>query len=220
MATSATLGLCPPEEWPGRFAEAAAFPALKLKMDATADLALVRAARAATPAAIRVDANCAWGALDLPALSTLSEQLAGLGVEFIEQPLPREDDHRMPALLAASRLPILADESCAVPEEVEALAGRFSGFNIKLVKCGGITPALEMLDKARRLGLKVMVGCMLESSLLISAGLIVAQGADYADLDGSWLLGDDPFEGLAIREGRLQPPSRPGLGVSPRSGYN
>jgi L-alanine-DL-glutamate epimerase-like enolase superfamily enzyme len=164
-----------------------------------------------------VDANCAWGSLDVPALS---ERLAALGVEFIEQPLPREDDHRMPALLKASRLPIFADESCALPEEVEALAGRFSGFNIKLVKCGGITPALEMLATARRLGLRTMVGCMLESSLLISAGLIVAQGSDYADLDGSWLLGDDPFEGLAIRDGRLQPPSGAGLGVRPRSGYN
>lgn len=216
VATSATLGICPPAEWPDRLAEAAAFPALKLKMDAAADLSLVRAARG-TRSAIRVDANCAWGGLDVPALSA---QLADLGVEFIEQPLPREDDHRMPALLAESRLPIFADESCAVPEEVEALAGRFTGFNIKLVKCGGITPALEMLDQARRLGLKTMVGCMLESSLLISAGLIVAQGADYADLDGSWLLREDPFAGLAIREGRLQPPPGPGLGVTPRSGYN
>jgi L-Ala-D/L-Glu epimerase len=217
VATSATLGLCPPGEWAGRIAEAGDFPALKLKMDETADLAFVHAARAATSAAIRVDANCAWGSLDVPALS---ERLAALGVEFIEQPLPREDDHRMPALLKASRLPIFADESCALPEEVEALAGRFSGFNIKLVKCGGITPALEMLATARRLGLRTMVGCMLESSLLISAGLIVAQGSDYADLDGSWLLGDDPFEGLAIRDGRLQPPSGAGLGVRPRSGYN
>lgn len=217
VATSATLGICPPEEWTGRFAEAASFPALKLKMDATADLDFVRAARAATRSAIRVDANCAWGALDVPALS---ERLAGLGVEFIEQPLPRDQDHLMPALLKASRLPIFADESCALPEEVEALAGRFTGFNIKLVKCGGITPALEMLRAARRLGLRTMVGCMLESSLLISAGLIVAQDADYADLDGSWLLADDPFEGLAIREGRLQPPAGPGLGVCPKSGYN
>lgn len=217
VATSATLGICPPEEWSGRIAEAAAFPALKLKMDAAADMSLVRAARAASSAAIRVDANGAWGARDVPALS---EALAGLGVEFIEQPLPREDDHRMPALLAASRLPIYADESCAVPEEVEALVGRFTGFNIKLVKCGGITPALDMLAQARRLGLKTMVGCMLESSLLISAGLVVAQGADYADLDGSWLLGDDPFEGLAIREGRLLPPSGAGLGVTPRFAYN
>lgn len=220
IPTSATLGICPPEEWSGRIAEAADFPALKLKMDASADLSFVRAARegaSAATAAIRVDANCAWGALDV---GRLSAKLEELGVEFIEQPLPREEDHRMPAVLKASRLPVMADESCSTPEEVEPLAGRFSGFNIKLVKCGGITPALAMVRQARHLGLKTMVGCMLESSLLISAGMVAAQEADYADLDGSWLLKDDPFEGLAIRAGRLQPPQGAGLGVRPRSTYN
>lgn len=217
VASSATLGLCPPEEWPGRVAEAADFPAIKVKLDATADLGIIEAVRAGTRAAIRVDANCAWSGLDIPSLST---SLAGLGVEFIEQPLPREEDHRMPEILRSSRLPILADESCAALDEVAKLAGRFTGFNIKLVKCGGITPALRMLEEGKRLGLKTMVGCMLESSLLISAGAVVAQEADYADLDGSWLLREDPFEGLAILGGRLQPPSSLGLGVRPKPGYN
>jgi L-alanine-DL-glutamate epimerase-like enolase superfamily enzyme len=217
VPTSATLGLCPEEEWPERIAEAAEFPAIKLKLDAAADLGVARAVKAHSRAAIRVDANCAWSGRDLAALS---EELASLGVEFIEQPLPREEDGRMPALLRASRLPIIADESCAVPEDVASLPGRFSGFNIKLVKCGGITPALRMLELAGRLGLKTMVGCMLESSLLISAGLVAAQRADYADLDGSWLLRDDPFAGLTIRGGCLPPPSGPGLGVSPATRYN
>lgn len=217
IPSSATLGLCPEEEWPGRIAEAAEFPAIKLKLDAAADFGVVRAVKARSRAAVRVDANCAWSGLDVAALSA---ELASLGVEFIEQPLPREEDGRMPALLRASRLPIFADESCALPEDVAALPGRFSGFNIKLVKCGGLTPALRMLEMARRLGLKTMIGCMLESSLLISAGLVAAQRADYADLDGSWLLRDDPFAGLAIRAGRLQPPSGAGLGVSPATSYN
>jgi len=217
VPSSATLGICPEEEWPGRIAEAAEFPAIKLKLDAAADFGVVRAVKARSRAAIRVDANCAWSGLDVAALSG---ELASLGVEFIEQPLPREEDGRMPALLKASRLPIFADESCALPEDVAALPGRFDGFNIKLVKCGGITPALRMLDMAGRLGLKTMIGCMLESSLLISAGLVAAQRADYADLDGSWLLRDDPFAGLEIRRGRLQPPCGPGLGVAPATRSN
>lgn len=216
VPSSATLGICPEDQWPERIAEASEFPAIKLKLDASADFGVVRAAKARSRAAIRVDANCAWGCLDVAALS---EELAGLGVEFIEQPLPREEDRRMPALLKASRLPVFADESCALPEDVEALPGRFAGFNIKLVKCGGITPALRMLDAAGRLGLKTMVGCMLESSLLISAGFVIGQRTDYADLDGSWLLRDDPFQGMAVRRGCLQPPAGPGLGVRPATRY-
>lgn len=217
IPTSATLGICPSNEWPERIAEVSHFPAIKVKMDQNVDLALVKAVRAGSRAAIRVDANGSWSGVDIEAVSS---ELAGLGVEFIEQPLPREEDGRMPDILWKSRLPILADESCAVPEEVGGLAGRFTGFNIKLVKCGGITPAMRMVDAGKRLGLKTMVGCMLESSLLIAAGFVVAQEADFADLDGSWLLREDPFEGLAIRVGRLQPPSGPGLGVRPRIVYN
>jgi L-alanine-DL-glutamate epimerase-like enolase superfamily enzyme len=121
----------------------------------------------------------------------------------------------MEALLRASALPIMADESCARPEDVERLPGRFSGFNIKLVKCGGLTPALAMLRRGRELGLKVMIGCMLESSLLIAAGCVAAQEADYADLDGSWLLKDDPCRGLAIADGHIVPAAVPGLGAEP-----
>lgn len=216
VATSATLGICPPEEWPARIAEAAEFPVIKVKVGADESLDLLRAVRAGSRSAIRVDANCAWGGLDI---GPLSRRLAELGVEFLEQPLPREEDARMPDLLRESCLPILADESCATLEEVEGLAGRFSGFNIKLVKCGGITPALRMLEAARRLGLRTMVGCMLESSLLIAAGWVAAQRSDYADLDGAWLLRNDPFRGLPLEQGRLLPPAGPGLGIRPADEY-
>lgn len=212
VATSATLGICPPEEWPGRIAEAARFPAVKIKMDASMDTGLLSAVRARSPASLRVDANCAWEGLDI---ASASVRLAGLGVEFIEQPLPPEADGKMEALLRASALPIMADESCARPEDVERLPGRFSGFNIKLVKCGGLTPALAMLRRGRELGLKVMIGCMLESSLLIAAGCVAAQEADYADLDGSWLLKDDPCRGLAVADGHIVPATVPGLGAEP-----
>ncbi|MEO6097676.1 MAG: dipeptide epimerase [Fibrobacteria bacterium] len=212
VPTSATLGICPREEWPGRIEEVADFPAVKVKLDARVDTGLIEAIRLRTSAAVRVDANGAWAGLDM---ASISARLRELGVEFIEQPLPPSEDDRMEEILRASGLPILADESCAGPADVERMPGRFSGFNIKLVKCGGITPALEMLRIGKRLGLKSMVGCMLESSLLISAGTVVAQEADYADLDGSWLLRDDCFKGLVLEKGRLLPTSGTGLGVSP-----
>jgi L-Ala-D/L-Glu epimerase len=213
IPTSATLGICPKEEWPSRIEEVARFPAIKVKLDAAVDTDLLEAIRDRSKAAIRVDANGSWGGLDVPAISG---RLESLGVEFIEQPLLPSEDARMEAILRGSRLPIFADESCAGLEDVQRLPDRFSGFNIKLVKCGGITPALTMLREGKRLGLKVMVGCMLESSLLISAGAVVAQEADYADLDGSWLLRDDCFEGLSIVEGRILPNPGPGLGVIPQ----
>jgi L-alanine-DL-glutamate epimerase-like enolase superfamily enzyme len=212
IATSATLGICPREEWPGRIDEVAAFPAVKVKLDARADTELLQAIRARSRAALRVDANCAWSGLDIP---SLSGRLADLGVEFIEQPLPPGEDASMDRVLRGSRLPIMADESCATLADIERLPGRFSGFNIKLVKCGGISPGLAMLRRGKDLGLKVMVGCMLESSLLIAAGCVVAQEAEYADLDGSWLLRDDPFAGLGMLEGRITPGRGKGLGVKP-----
>jgi L-Ala-D/L-Glu epimerase len=213
IATSVTLGICPREEWPERLAELSDFSSIKVKMDASADMDIIRFIRDRSQAAIRVDANGAWSAANAPALV---EKLAALGVELIEQPLPPSEDGRMAALLKDFCLPVFADESCATTHDIVKLPGRFSGFNIKLVKCGGLTPALSMLRMGRAVGLKVMVGCMLESSLLISAGVIAAQNADYADLDGSWLLRDDPFEGLEINRGRLWPSEALGLGVTPK----
>lgn len=212
VPTSATLGICDPAEWPSRIAELAGFPAIKVKMDARLDTSLLEAIRERSPAALRVDANGAWDGLDIAAAS---ERLAALGVEFIEQPLLPGEDGRMEAVLRGSALPILADESCALPGDIERLPGRFSGFNIKLVKCGGLTPALKMVQRGRELGLKVMIGCMLESSLLIAAGCVAAQDADYADLDGSWLLRDDPCRGLDWNQGRIGLPKTPGLGAAP-----
>lgn len=212
VETSATLGICPPEEWPERIEELREFPAIKVKMDARMDFALLQAVRARSGAALRVDANGAWEGIDIGAAS---ERLAALGVEFIEQPYLPADDDRMEAAARASALPILADESCALPEDVERMPGRFAGFNIKLVKCGGLTPGLAMLRRGRELGLKVMIGCMLESSLLIAAGCVAAQDADYADLDGSWLLRDDPCTGVDFAAGRLKPAVAPGLGARP-----
>ena len=183
---------------------------VKVKSDASADLASVRFVRQKLPdATIAVDANCAWSGLDL---AEIARNLAALNVEFIEQPVPRELDDQVNA--ESSPLPILADESCVTEQDVTRVAERYSGFNIKLVKCGGITPALRMSRHGRGLGSKLMVGCMLESSCLIAAGAVVAQQTHYSDLDGAWLIGNDPFSGLPFHKGILTP-SGEGLGVLP-----
>lgn len=213
VLTSATLGICPREEWDQRISDLKEFKTIKVKMDSTPNLDLLKAIRKQSSATIRVDANGAWSALDIP---KLSGQMADLGVEFIEQPLPPSEDERMTRILLESKLPILADESCVGLEHIPNLVGRFSGFNIKLVKCGGITPAMNMIKLGRQLGLKTMVGCMLESSLLISAGTVVAQGADFADLDGSWLIQNDPFDGLEYKGGKIKATHGSGLGITLR----
>jgi L-Ala-D/L-Glu epimerase len=210
VTTFCTIGLSDPEELVEKVREAAAFPQIKIKASSDASLDAVRYARAHTEALLAVDANCAWESADL---SSLSRELARLGVAFIEQPFPPSRDAELSK--AAACLPLFADESCVTEGDVDRAAGRYSGCNIKLVKCGGITPALRMARRCRDLGLQSMVGCMLESSALISAGAVVAQGSDFADLDGAWLLNGDPFDGWAFDRGILQPPSLPGLGLAP-----
>ena len=211
VTTFCTIGLSTPEELEEKLAELRGFPAIKIKSDHTASLDPVRAARG--QALIAVDANCAWGGADLAALS---RELAQLGVAFIEQPLAPAEDARVSS--CGSVLPVMADESCVVEEDVARVAPHFAGFNIKLVKCGGLTPARRMVRHGRELGRKIMVGCMLESSALIAAGAVIAQQTDYADLDGAWLLADDPFRGWEFQRGVLIPPAGPGLGAAPRSG--
>jgi len=200
VATFVTIGISTPEELGARVEELRGFPLIKIKSDADADLAPARFVRERTGAALAIDANCAWGAHDV---SALARHLAGFGVKLIEQPFAPGEDACMLELLAASPLPVFADESCVVEEDVEQMPGRFSGLNIKLTKCGGLTPAMRMLKRARELGLRTMVGCMLESSVLISAGAVVAQQTDFADLDGAWLIRDDPFRGARYENGIL-----------------
>lgn len=213
VETFCTIGISGRDELKEKIAELHGFPLIKIKSDARADSSPIRTVREHTEATLAVDANCAWTDIDI---AKVSRELAALRVAFIEQPLLPAEDQRMADYSAASALPILADESCVTADEVDRIAGRFAGFNIKLVKCGGLTPALEMARRGRELGLHTMVGCMLESSLLIAAGVVIAQQTDYADLDGAWLLADDPFEGeLPLRNGVLQPGGKPGFGVGP-----
>ena len=210
--SSFTIGIDTVPRMVEKTREAAGFPILKIKLGTPDDLALVRALRDVSRATFRVDANCAWSG---PETVEKSRALKELGVEFIEQPLPPAALLEMPEIRRASALPLYADESAVVPEDVPALAGAFDGIVIKLVKCGGMLPALRMIEVARVLGLKVMLGCMIESSASISAAAQIGPLADHLDLDGAILITDDPFEGARNIQGRMVLPDRAGLGVVP-----
>jgi L-Ala-D/L-Glu epimerase / N-acetyl-D-glutamate racemase len=188
------------------------YPILKIKLGTPDDLGLVRALRGASEAVFRVDANCAWNAAEA---IEKSRALAALGVEFIEQPLPPQKNDEMVEVRRQSALPIFADESAVVPEDVPGLAGRFDGIVVKLVKCGGLLPALRMIETARAMGLKVMLGCMIESSVSISAAAQIGPLADHLDIDGALLISNDPFEGVGNVYGQIILTDRPGLGVTP-----
>lgn len=187
-----------------------AWPIYKIKLGTQEDLEIVRALRKETDALFRIDANCAWTA---DQAIGYSEELARLGVEFMEQPLPREDWEGMKEVFRQSKLPVMADESCMVEADVLRCAGHFHAINVKLVKAGGITPGLRMIEKARQLGMKTMVGCMTESSVGISAIAHLAPMLDYVDMDGALLLAEDPARGVRVSPQGVQFPDRPGIGA-------
>jgi L-alanine-DL-glutamate epimerase-like enolase superfamily enzyme len=212
--TSWTIGVDPIPEALEKVASAGAFEVLKLKMGVDGDLELLRAVREATRQTVRVDANEGW---TLDGARERLPELARLGVEFVEQPLPESRIEETRELRRSSPLPLIADESVHDAADVPRLAGAFDGVNVKLAKCGGIAPALRLIAAARAHGMKVLLGCMIESSLGIAAALAVAPLADWIDLDGHLLLAADPFEGLGFAGGRVIPSYRPGLGVEPRA---
>jgi L-Ala-D/L-Glu epimerase len=184
----------------------------KIKLGTGDDLEIVRRIRSATSARLRVDANCAWS---VEQAIENSVALQELGVEFIEQPLPADadiDQHRQ--VFSRSCLPIIADESCQVESDVVKCQGCFHGINVKISKCGGLTPAIRMLRLAKQLGMKTMVGCMVESSIGISAAAQLLPLLDYADLDGSTLLREDPTVGVKLHQGTVQLTGQPGHGAS------
>jgi L-alanine-DL-glutamate epimerase-like enolase superfamily enzyme len=186
------------------------FSVYKLKVGLESDLETVAALRAVTRAPFYVDANGGWTVDEACAKLPRLEEL---GVVLCEQPIfsgRRADWERV---RAASGLPVIVDEYCQRPEDVALWSGWVDGVNVKLQKCGGITPAFEMIRRARDEGLRVMIGCMIESSVGIAAAAQLAPLADYVDLDSNLYLADDPYTGLACRDGCLTPSGRPGLGV-------
>jgi L-alanine-DL-glutamate epimerase-like enolase superfamily enzyme len=195
--------------------EAAGFEVLKVKMGSKDDQKVLETVRRITDRPVRVDANEGWTLED--ALGRL-EWLQEMGVELVEQPLPADQIDEMKELKKKSPLPLIADESVARAEDVPRLAEAFDGINIKLMKCGGLGEALRMIHVARAHDMSIMLGCMVESSLAITAAAHIAPLVDYADLDGNLLVTNDPFLGAEVREGKLVLPSDPGLGVRERDG--
>ncbi|MDW3191165.1 MAG: dipeptide epimerase [Cytophagales bacterium] len=187
------------------------WPLYKVKLGTREDLEIMKSLRAKTRAQFRVDANCGWTAEETLANAAALKEM---GVEFIEQPLRAGDWEGMKMLFKQSPLPLIADESCIAESDVNSCAGYFHGVNIKLMKCGGLTPALRMIRQAKTLGLKVMVGCMTESSVGISAiGQLLPQ-LDYVDMDGFLLIENDPGKGPWIKDDQLHMPTTPGTGVT------
>ena len=211
--TSWTVWLGDPDDMARRAEKALErFRRLKLKLGGRdgLDIDRVRAVRAVTDLPLQVDVNEYWTVDE--ALEALPH-LAGLGVEYCEQPLP-EGDPAGAQVKAASPIPIYVDEDCHTLADVAACAERAHGINIKLSKSGGIREAIRMVHAARALGLGVMLGCMTESGLGISAGTQIACLCDFVDLDGNLLLLADPWPGVEFRDGVQLPPDKPGLGVN------
>jgi len=210
--TDFSLGLDEPAVVAERAAAAAHFPALKVKVGGPHDIATVEAVRRRFAGPIRVDANTGWQPEE--ALRLLP-RLADLGVEVVEQPFPAHRLDQLAWLQERSPLPIVADESAVTIRDLDALAGVVAGVNVKLAKCGGVGPALRMLERARELGFRRFLGCMEETLVGIAASAAVASLADWVDLDGCLLLADDPFSGMTLGEDcRWALPSRPGHGIA------
>ena len=210
--TDFTIGIDEPAIVAARAARAADFPALKIKCGGPADLATLRAVREVFPGPIRVDANTGWTRADA---ETLLPELVDLGVELIEQPFRAQAYRDLAWLQERSPLPIVADESAVVIEDLDALEGVVAGVNVKLAKCGGIAAARMMLDEARSRGFRTFLGCMEETSVGIAASATVASLAEWVDLDGNLLLADDPFSGLELgADKRWRLADGPGLGLT------
>ena len=207
--TNFTIGIDTVEKMCAKLREVV-WPIYKIKLGTDQDLEIVRELRKNTNSIFRVDANCAW---TVDQAISYSEELALLGVEFIEQPLAKDNLEGMREVFAHSKLPLMADESCISESDVEKCQGHFHGVNIKLVKAGGITPALRMIQKAKALGMKTMVGCMTESSVGISAIAHIAPLLDYVDMDGAMLLSKDPARGVRIFPEKVLFPEGPGIGA-------
>lgn len=199
-----------------RVSEAAAYPVLKVKLGTDRDEHIIRTVRdEAGDKILRVDANAAWTAKKA---LRMVDVLVECGVEYVEQPLPPHDLEGIRFVRERSALPVICDESCVTAADIPKLVGVADGINIKLSKCGGLREALRMIAAARAHGMLVMAGCMIETSLGITAAAHFAPLLDFADFDGAALLSDDPYVGATIAGGRIVIPSEPGLGVRRRTG--
>lgn len=210
--TSFTIGIDTPEKMQQKVLDAEKYPVYKIKLGTDHDRELIAAIREVTDKPMRVDANEGWKTLEQAKREI--EFLATQNIELIEQPMPAAEFELMRELKEWSPLPLCADESFMGDENLEELSEAFHIINIKLMKIGSLTKARKVMEAAHNLGLKVMIGCMIESSLANAAGALLALKADYADLDGHLLISNDPFKGLKVDEkGRVILSDEAGFGV-------
>jgi len=208
-----TIGLDTAERMHQKVLEAEPYPILKVKLGTDRDIEILKTIRNATHKEIRVDANCAWTVKQAIRMLPVLEEF---GVKALEQPLVAEDLDGLGEVSRRSSIPVIADESCETAADIPRLVGKVDGINIKLAKCGSLREALRMIALARAHHLMVMVGCMIESSLAITAAAHFTPLVDLVDLDGAALLAEDPFVGATIAGGQVRLPSGPGLGVTRR----
>lgn len=208
--TDFTIGIDTPGKMAAKLKERP-WPVYKVKVGTPDDLEVIKALRNVTDVPFRVDANAGW---DLDTALELIPQLEALGVEYVEQPLAKDNWEDMRVLYERSSLPLYADEACVFEQDVEKCVGHFHGINIKLTKCSGITPALRMIKDAKKKNLRIMIGCMNESTIGSAAVAHLAPFIDHVDVDGPLLLEEDVATGLGYDYGKLIYNNQPGLGVA------
>ncbi len=208
-----TIGIDTAERIRAKVAEAEQYPILKIKLGSDRDVEILRTIRDATDKEIRVDANCGWTVKrTVQMLPVLKE----FGVTVLEQPLPPDELDGLAEVTRRAEIPVIADESCETVADIPRLVGKVDGINIKLAKCGGLREAIRMIAVARAHGMTVMVGCMIETSIAITAAAHFTPLVDIVDLDGAALLANDPFVGAGIDRGQVTLPTGPGLGLRRR----
>ena len=211
--TTFSIGIDNPEVTRQKVREAADFPVLKIKVGLATDEPTIDAVRSVTKKPLRVDANEGWK--DKEEAVRKINWLESQGVEFIEQPMPAPMIEETRWVRSRVHIPIIADESCLHPSDIPKLADAFDGINVKLDKAGGVLEAYRMIQIAKSLRMKTMLGCMISSSVSVTAAAHLSPLVDYADLDGNLLIANDPYRGVIVREGKLTLPDRPGLGLQP-----
>ncbi len=208
-----TIGIDTVEKLRQKVGEASEYPILKIKLGTDRDVEILTTIRELTDKELRVDANTGWNTRQAIRMLPVLEEF---GVTVLEQPLPADDLDGLAQVTRASRIPVIADESCLVAADIPRLVGKVDGINIKLAKCGSLREAIRMIAVARAHHLMVMVGCMIESSIAITAAAHFTPLVDIVDLDGAALLANDPFTGATIAGGQVRLPTGPGLGLSRR----
>ncbi len=208
--TSFTIGIAAIAEMLDKVRAVGTHPVIKVKLGAGAEIETIAAIRSLYTGTIRIDANEAWTP---EAAVAILRELERYGIEFCEQPIPAGTPERLRWIRERTAIPLVTDEDSTNAGDLPALAGCVDGINVKLVKCGGIRGALAMIHTARALGLKIMLGCMVESAILSTAAAHLSPLVDWADLDGPFLVARDPFAGLSYADGKIVLPEGPGLGV-------